>query len=109
MKSGRAQLAPGTSQNTGSKCPAKQLNRLWSTKSSEVSAGGVKMELQMMGEEDKSRYCYFPGLWLVLPLFKIIFYSKKPGIYTLGTECLRVWAGRAENQKLQQVTVINNS
>lgn len=65
--------APGTSQNTGRKFPTKQLNRLWSTTSSEVSEDGAKMELQIMGEEDKSRYCYFLGLWLVSLLLKIIF------------------------------------
>lgn len=67
------------------------------------------MELQIMGEEDKPRYWDFPGLWLVLPLFKIFFYSKKPQICTLSTECLRVWAARAEKQKLERVPVITDS
>lgn len=103
MRSRRAELCTRDIPNTGSNCPAKQLNRLWSTKSSEVSAGDVKMELQMMGEEDKSRYCYFPGLWSVLPLFKIIFVLRSLK-FTLSAQNVS-----ESGQKLQQVTVINNS
>lgn len=98
MRNRRAELCTTNIPKYWQQLPYQAAEQIWSTKSSEVSEGGLKMKLQIMGEEDKSRYCYFLGLWLVSPLFKVFFILRSLK-FTLSTECLRVWAVRTEHQK----------